>query len=126
MCSSKHTELARQRAYLGAAAIVPASPEGQAYSSALRFVLEHQRQQKTSHVQGVILSAMEGAFGEEGPDTWISPLSSLVWFFELEQVARSHLFLDHLRDTDTIFDVTRIIRACRQNIDVRPAEDIPI
>ncbi len=120
------SELSRLGGYLGTAALLRATAEGRAYATAVRFVLEHQRQQKGSHVQEVVLAAMEGRFGPEGTDTWISPLSSLVWFFDLDTVARSHLFLRHLHDTETIFDVTATIRACRQNLEVRASEDIPL
>lgn len=69
---------------------------------------------------------MRGDFGAAGPDVWVSPLSSLLWFFDLTVVARSHLFLDHLLETETVFDVTSVVRGCRRNLEVKPPSDIPL
>lgn len=69
---------------------------------------------------------MDGQFGGPAADVWISPLAALCWFFDGRGVAGSHLFLTHLEGTETIFDVTTVIRGCRKSLDVRPPSTIPI
>ena len=75
---------------------------------------------------------MEGEFGAVGQDggtaadVWISPLAAIRWFFDVRGLASSHLFLEHLERTETIWDVTTVIRGCRKALDVRPRTAIPI
>jgi hypothetical protein len=118
--------LQRVGAYLGAVSLHPATEEGAAHGEALAYVSKGQHRQRGSHVQRTVGAAMDGVFGAVKPYTWVSPLTALCWFFSLPEVAASHLFLRHLEDTTTIFDVTTIVRACRQNLAVRAPSDIPL
>jgi hypothetical protein len=120
------SELIRDGAYLGSASLQPETEAGAAYVEALEFAFAHQKGQKRSHVQSVVLSALRGGFGGSGPDVWVSPLSALFWFFDLAKVARSHLFLEHLLQTETIFEATAIVRECRKRLPGRSATDIPL
>jgi hypothetical protein len=119
-------ELQRAGAYLGAASLHPATEEGAAYLAALAYVQEGQRRQRGSHVQQTVRAAMEGVFGSTGPDTWVSPLTALCWFFSLPEVAASHLFLPELRETTLIWEVAAVVRGCRQNLTVREPSPIPL
>jgi hypothetical protein len=69
---------------------------------------------------------MRGQFGATGPDTWVSPLASLCWFFSVPEVAGSHLFLKHLEQTETIWEVTARVRGCRSALAVREHSVIPL
>ena len=69
---------------------------------------------------------MDGEFGSQGADVWIPPLAALQWFFDAKALAASHLFLNHLEGTETIWDVTAIVRGCRKALAVRPRTDIPL
>jgi hypothetical protein len=60
------------------------------------------------------------------PEVWVSPLASLFWLFDLGKVAQSHIFLPHLRDTESIFEATAVIRECRKVVPGRPSTDIPL
>jgi hypothetical protein len=119
-------ELARLGGYLGAVSLHPQSDEGAAYLEAFRFVREGQARLRGSHVQGTVSAAMAGSFGGSTPDQWVSPLSALCWFFSAPEVARSHLFLSRLEETDSIWDVTVTIRGCRKSLPVRARTDIPL
>lgn len=57
---------------------------------------------------------------------WFSPLASIGWFFSLQAVAESHVFAQHLEDTESIWDVTVTIRACRQSLSTRERTTIPL
>ena len=122
----RFAELQRAGAFLGATSLVSDSPVGRAYSEALAFIQKGQRAQRGTHIHRVVLAAMAGDFGPDGPDTWISPLASLCWFFSLPEVAESHLFAAQLEDTETIWDVTVAVRACRKDLRVRPRTEIPL
>jgi hypothetical protein len=119
-------ELQRLGAFLGAATLNAATPAGQSYRQALQFVAAGQRDQRGSHVHDVVVAALEGQFGSPAPDVWISPLAALCWFFDVRGLAGSHLFLKHLEGTETIFDVTTVIRGCRKSLEVRPPSNVPI
>jgi hypothetical protein len=51
---------------------------------------------------------------------------SVFWLFSLPVVAKTHLFLGHLADTESIWDVTLRIEAARHAVAVRERTKIPI
>jgi hypothetical protein len=119
-------ELTRAGAFLGVAGLQLETAAGAAYAEALTFTFANQEGQKQSHVHSLVLSALRGGFGGGEPDVWVSPLTSLFWFFDLATLARSHLFLARLAETDSIFEATAIIRDCRKAIPARSPSDIPL
>jgi hypothetical protein len=119
-------ELTRAGAFLGVAGLQLGTAAGAAYAEALTFTFANQEGQKQSHVHSVVSSALRGAFGGREPDVWVSPLTSLFWFFDLATLARLHLFLARLVETDSIFEATAIIRECRKAIPARSPSDIPL
>jgi hypothetical protein len=119
-------ELTRAGGYLGAGALLPQTAAGKLYADAVEYVFETQASQKRSHVHKVVLASMRGGFGADGPHVWVSPLLSQYWFFDLEVVARSHLFLSSLADTTTIWDATVQIEAARHEVTIRDRTRVPI
>jgi hypothetical protein len=119
-------ELARLDAHLGTVALPAHTPAGRAYREAIEFVFANQAGQRLSHVQSVVLAAQRGAFGGDAPDVWVSPLASLFWFYDLDAVARTHVFLPHLQATESVFDLTAAVRECRKAFPARPSSDIPL
>jgi hypothetical protein len=105
---------------------VALSEQGIAYKDALTFIEEGQQEQRGTHVHRVVAAAMDGQFGSAAPHVWISPLSAIQWYFDARVMAASHLFLQHLEGTETIWDVTNLIRSCRKNLDVRSPTMIPL
>jgi hypothetical protein len=122
----RFAELQRTGGYLGAVSLSPSTDAGIAYRSALDFIASGQQDQRGSHIHHVIRGAMDGQFGGVTPDVWISPLAAIRWFFDARVLASSHLFLTHLEQTETIWDVTAVIRGCRKALDVRARTPIPI
>lgn len=112
-------ELTRANAYLGAVSLVAGTPPGDAYLRAVEHVFSGQMHHKRSHVHGVITRALAGEFGAPAPDIWLSALASMYWLFDAVEVARTHLFLDELRETDTMRDVVARVEAARENIQIR-------
>jgi hypothetical protein len=119
-------ELTAAGAHLGTAALSLDTAPGRAYRDALEFTFAHQEGHKQSHVHAIVLSSLRGFFGGSEPDVWVSPLASLFWFFDLPTVARTHVFLPHLAQTESVFDLTAIVRECRKALPARPSSAIPI
>jgi hypothetical protein len=113
-------------ACLGAVGLHPSSVAGSAYLDALGFVRRHQARQRGTHIHDVVAASMQGRFGGGSPDVWVSPLASLCWFFDVAGLASSHLFLSQLNETDTMWEVTSVIRGCRTALAIRPRTAIPI
>jgi hypothetical protein len=119
-------ELAREGAYLGASALVPGTPACDVYTRAVEAVFAGQSEQKQSHVHRVITRAARGEFGATAPHVWLSPLASMFWFFDARTVARTHHFLDELRDTTSIWDVAARIERIRVTRSIKERSTIPI
>lgn len=119
-------QLTREGGYLGASALVPGTRAADLYADAVAYAFAHQEGQRQSHVHRCVRESMLGACRSEGPHVWLSPLQSLCWFFSLDAVARTHLLLPHIEDTQTIWDVTVIIEALRKGMTVREGGPMPI
>ncbi|HTR51839.1 MAG TPA: DUF1152 domain-containing protein [Kofleriaceae bacterium] len=122
----RFAELARASAWLGASALVAGTPACDAYLRALTAVRAGQRAQKGSHVHDVISRALDGEFGAVAPHVWLSPLATMYWWLDAREVARTHLFLDDLRATDSIWEVAARVEAARKQLAVRERAPIPI
>jgi hypothetical protein len=121
----RFAELQRTGGFLGAVSLEAESPAGAAYLSAIELIAAGQRGQRGTHIHRTIAAALRGEFGGEG-DVWVSPLAAVRWFFETKVLASTHLFLRHLVDTESMFEVTNVIRACRKALETRPATRIPL
>jgi hypothetical protein len=119
-------ELTRAGGFLGAEAVVATTPRGALYRDAVTHVFAHQEGIKQSHVHKVVVAAMTGEYGTVAPHVWLSPLLAIHWWFELATVARTHLFLDQLADTESIWDVAARIEAIRRDVAIAPRTAIPI
>ncbi len=86
----------------------------------------HQRDLETSHIHRTLVASIGGRFGEDGPNVWISPLQSFFWFFDLDGVADSHMFLEHLASTDSMGQIAMYIRGLRKGLRIRERSEIPI
>jgi hypothetical protein len=120
------SELARASAYLGASALVPGTTACDAYLRAVEYVFSGQMHQKRSHVHSVITRSLDGHFGATAPYVWLSPLASMYWYFDAREVARTHVFLDSLRATETVWDVVARIEAARGTLKIRDRSPIPL
>jgi len=105
--------LTSEGAFLGATALLKRMPEVRSYLHAI-----NDADMTTSHpgiVNGSIVSAIEGRFGDYHRDLWtrgstlfINPLMSLLWTFDLAAVARRNLYLEGLADNRN-----QLGRSCR-------------
>lgn len=120
------SELTRANAYAGASALVMGDPATDVYLRAVEYVFANQELQKRSHVHEVIVRSTRGDFGQDAPHVWLSPLASMYWLFDALVVAKTHLFLDLLRPTDTIWEVAARVEGARKDLAIRTREAIPL
>jgi hypothetical protein len=125
-------ELERAGGYLGAHSLHLGMPDVARFRSAVEYV--HARMpERQSIVNGSILSALEGRFGNyhrtvrtQASELFINPLMSLYWHFDLELLAARSLYLQDLEATETIFQVNAIIEAFRHGVKARTRASIPV
>jgi hypothetical protein len=109
-------ELTRAGAFLGAWSLTPGMPEVQRYRDAA-FAVFAAMYPHLSIVSSSILSAIDGQFGDyhmtertHGSELFINPLMTLYWTFRLAPVAERILYLDAIRQTETYWEVSAVIR----------------
>ncbi len=118
------TRLCGDGHYLGCAALVPGMDVTTPYLEALEYVTSHQ--DRRSHVQDVVRRSLQGEFGEVMPDTWLSALTNMYWSFALRGVAESHLFLEQLEETRTLWELNARINGLRKSLEIRKPTVIPL
>lgn len=81
---------------------------------------------RKSHIHSKVISAVEGEFGdfhlfsdvdanihgEANKVFFISPLSSIYWFFDLDTVVESNLIIEKLKASKTFSDAFSLFRGC--------------
>ncbi|HEY9839118.1 MAG: DUF1152 domain-containing protein [Candidatus Sericytochromatia bacterium] len=118
--------LQKSQGFLGVSSLLAGSDSGEFYRQAVEYAFAHQLEQRQSHIHRVILQAMRGDFGQQEEHIWISPLMNMFWFFELEAVVASHVFLKELRHTMSLFEVSLLIDGLRNGMQVQDRTRIPI
>jgi len=126
-------ELSRGGGYLGAFSLLPQMSEFALYKSAVEAVHAAMEEQP-SIVNASILSAVEGDFGDvhrthrtRGSKLFINPLMAIYFAFDLAAVARRVLYLQHLKGTQTMFEVSAIIEGFQRGCgSLKPWAPIPI
>lgn len=128
----RFAELTAIDGLLGVESLVAASDVGRQWLDAIHHVHSRQGPLMRSIVSGSIEAAMRGRFGElavnqrtEQTPIWISPLTALCWFFELDAVARQKPYLDALSATETVQAASDVINAYHAAHRTEP-ESIPI
>lgn len=117
--------------WLGTHSLHLSMPEVAMFRDAVEFAHE-QMPNRPSIVNGSIVSALEGRFGNfqrsdrtSGSELFINPLMSMYWHFDLEAVATRSLYLHLLEGTEEMFDVQLRIEAFRKSVKSRPRRTIP-
>ncbi len=118
--------------YLGTHSLHLSMPEVAQFRDAVEYV--HARMPvRPSIVNGSILSALEGQFGDyhrtdrtRSSTLFINPLMTHYWHFDLAAVAARNLYLPLLETTDTPFQVQAIIEAFRKTVHTREHRTIPV
>lgn len=123
--------LDRAGAYLGAFTVPSHGREAALY----RDAVEHARVStpgRASLVNGQIAAALTGAAGNvglddrtEGSSLFVNPLMAMYFTFDLAGLAAQSLYLDRIRGTDHLLDVSHVIERFRDEVEPRPRVPFP-
>jgi hypothetical protein len=123
--------LERDGGYLGAFSLPRATREGALFLDAVADARVW-TPGRPSIVNGSIAAATRGDFGNAqftdrtgASELFINPLMGLYFAFDLPRVVARSLYLDTLRDTESIFEVNARIEAFRNEVKTRPWRPIP-
>ena len=121
--------LTKKGYFLGTCALTPHSNEFQYYKDTYNIV-EKYPEHKRSHIHPRIISAVEGNFGEKlvsqntimqnNKTVLISPLMSIMWFFDGDGVIKSNTILSSLKDHSTFLETIVMLRSAPQERDNKP------
>ena len=126
-------DLIRLGGYLGMFSIMEDMPEVKLYREATESVFK-KMPNSISIVSSSILSALKGQYGDyhtsprtRGSKLWINPLMPVYWCFNLAQVAHRILYRQFLLETETYWDINKVIDEFRQSCrNIRQYVQIPI
>lgn len=126
-------ETIRDGGFLGAHSLLETMPEVQLYREAVHATFEQMPKRK-SVICSSVMSAIEGHYGDHhaterthGSELWINPLMSLVWCFKLDAVASRNLYLEEVKKTEYLSDISTVIHKQRLAIGrIRPWRSIPV
>ena len=126
-------DLVRADALLGVGTTIRKSEVGRDFLDAVETIFCWLPPLRRSIVVGTLQAAMLGAYGptvvhektrQQPP--WVSPLTSLIWYFEADAVARLKLFYESSLGSTTVEDVADAVDQARRRSGVKPYESIPI
>lgn len=127
------SELISRKALLGVTALLPQQTVAAAFVDALTTIHRHLKPRHHSVIASSIRSAMDGEFGDtevclkcrEAP-VWVSALTLLYWFFDLDRVARAKPFYHEIQESTTVLEVAEAFQRFRDLAPPWPRRDIPI
>jgi hypothetical protein len=118
--------------FYGACALTPEMEAFQLYEAANRYLWDQPNQQK-SHIHTRVVPAVRGEFGDyhEFPDdrryrVFISPLTSLYWFFDAQKVIEQNTLIKEIEDTITLREAFGIVGSLLKFKTLRPRKSIPL
>ena len=104
-----------------------------AFLSAFDYLTRTMPREHQSTITSSIAASLRGMFGDcavdpktESNPVWISPLTSLMWFMDVEAVAKSKLYYDEVVRADTSTEVYEIIGGYIKRNGTRKRDAIPI
>ncbi|MDR6321217.1 DUF1152 domain-containing protein [Actinoplanes couchii] len=124
-------DLDRDGAFLGAFSVPSHGREAALY----RDAVEHARSRtpgRESIVHGQISAALSGVAGDidiggrtGGSPLFVNPLMAMYFTFDLAGLAARSLYLDRIRSTDDMLQVSQVIESFRDEIEPRPRVVFP-
>lgn len=126
-------DLIKEKAFLGTGTILKNENIGEKFYNAIKEIYIQIPQMRQSIIVNSILASMEGNYGKtvihpktEMNPPWISPLTSLIWYFKADPVAKMKLFYNEAVQSETVKEVADAINAFRQENGYNKHESIPI
>lgn len=126
-------ELTAQNAFLGVGTIRNNTPSGAEFLHAVESIFQNLSPVRRSIIVSTMTASMQGKYGKtvvhektHNTPPWISPLTSLIWYFEADAVAQMKLFYQEAKNSMTVSEVAASIEKVRSQRPVQPFESIPI
>jgi hypothetical protein len=118
---------------LDVSALLPQNEVGKLFMDAVDFIHNKAGNDWHSNMASSVVAALKGKFGHhdltnkttEAP-IWVSPLTLLYWFFQLETVAEAKPFNQKAIKGETVQDMIDLFEETREKFAVLPRLDIPI
>jgi len=114
------SQLCESGSFLGSCSLTRSMEEFQKYKSLCESTWKDKR---VSHIQGKIISAIEGKFGDvemlgmdaqlvsgQSSGSFLNPFMGLYWFFDLSGVATNNKLISVLSNSSTFTDAMMILR----------------
>lgn len=127
------SELTAQNSLIGVSALTRRTTIGKSFINAIEFANRHLPPDKHSVIGGSVVEAMKGKFGfssfnakTQTAKVWVSALTFLYWFFDLDAVAKAKPYLKEVLETDSVAEVADAIERTRQRLGTLQKTDIPI
>jgi hypothetical protein len=130
--------LAKVDGFYGTCALLPQMESFQRYEKLARYVFESEGHE-ASRIQTRLIPAVWGMFGDfnwynhpRQPEVFLSPLTSLYWFYDVEKVNSHSLIADLIRDSETFqhavvaFQRYVYTQGSKGNAGVRRRERLPL
>ncbi len=109
-------EQTKKNGFLGAFTLLKSMPEVAEFCSASQYVFSRMTRGNPSIVVSSILSALDGEFGDHhfsdrtaGSELFINPLMCFYWFFDLNSIANSIVYMDELRSAKDSLEAEKAI-----------------
>lgn len=127
------SELIQKDAFLGVGTLRKNTSYGAEFIDAVESIFGNISPVRRSIIVSTMIASMKGIYGKtvvhektHSNPPWISPLTSLIWFFEADAVAQMKLFYDEAKTSITVSDVASAIEKVRGQRPIQPFESIPI
>jgi len=118
--------------FLGACSLTPQMDSYQTYDDAVTYVQSNEFQDP-SVINSSIVSAVRGHYGDyhltektKRSKLWISPLMSLYWFFDFDEVVKQNMLLPEIAATMLFRDALYKVIAKAERIKRRPSTKVPL
>jgi hypothetical protein len=126
-------QLTAQSAFLGVGSIRKNTPSGAEFLRAVESIFERLSPVRRSIIVSTMVASMRGVYGKavvhdntHHSPPWISPFTSLIWYFEADAVAMMKLFYEDAKTSESIVEVATAIERVRSQRPIQPFEAIPI
>lgn len=124
--------ISKQGGFHGSCSLVDFMDSFSQYKEACEYVWNQPGHTK-DHAQVRIISSAEGEFGdyhmfpmEKNIDVFISPLSSVYWFFNADAAIYNNKVISVIETQETFYDAVQVGVPMIKNSNKRPRKDIPL
>lgn len=116
------SDLIKAGGYYGISSLVKSDAAAKDFITACGYIFGRMPKHQQSNIVNSILRSIKGSFGytafnekTSANPIWISALTSMYWFFDLDKTVKMKLFYDDIINTTTVAEVSDAIEKTRKN-----------